>query len=63
MSSPKLRQQIKKAVDRVPTERLQSLAEYIQFLSRPPLVHLVERAEKAITTGQSVPWRSVRDDL
>jgi hypothetical protein len=63
MSTGELRREIKKAVDRVPTERLESLAEYVQFLSRPSLKRRLKDAEEAIAGGKGVNWRSVRRDV
>ena len=63
MSTGELRREIKKAVDRVPTERLESLAEYVQFLSRPSLKRRLKDAEEAIAAGKGVNWRSVRRNV
>lgn len=59
MTSSQLRKQIKKSVDAIPPERLTSLAEYVAFLSRPPLKDRIERAEKAIAARKGVNWRTV----
>ena len=63
MSTVELRREIKKAVDRLPTERLLSLADYVDFLNRPPLVRRVKVAEKEIAAGKGVNWRKVRSDV
>jgi len=63
MSTVKLRREIKKAVDRLPPERLEPLAEYISFLNRRPLVRRLADAEKAIVAGKGVNWRKVRSDV
>ena len=63
MSALKLRQEIKKAVDRLPNERLPSLADYVHFLTRPSLPSRVAEAEKAIAAGKGVNWRKVRSDV
>ncbi|MCX7418084.1 MAG: hypothetical protein NT013_00920 [Planctomycetia bacterium] len=63
MSTVELRREIKKAVDRLPTERLLSLADYVDFLNRPPLVRRVKAAEKEIAAGKGVNWRKVRSDV
>lgn len=63
MNTPKLRDEIKKAIDGVPGERLASLADYVHFLSRPPIVDEIEKAEKAIAAGKGVSWRAVRNDV
>ena len=58
-----LRREIKKAIDRLPTERLESLADYVHFLSRPSLAEKLKDAEKAIAAGKGVNWRKVRSDV
>ena len=63
MSTVELRREIKKAVDRLPTERLLSLADYVDFLNRPPLVRRVKAAEKESAAGKGVNWRKVRSDV
>ena len=63
MSTVELRREIKKVVDRLPPERLASLADYVDFLNRPPLVRRVKGAEKAIAAGKGVHWRKVRADV
>jgi predicted transcriptional regulator len=63
MTKTKLRREIKKAVDRVPLERLKSLADYVQYLSRPSLLERIEKAEKDIAEGKGVSWRTVRRDV
>ena len=63
MSTVKLRREIKKVVDRLPPERLASLADYVDFLNRAPLVRRLAEAEKAIAAGKGVNWRKVRPDV
>ncbi len=63
MSALKLRQEIKKAVDRLPKDRLASLDEYVYFLTRPSLPERLVAAEKAIASGKAVNWRKVRSSL
>ena len=63
MSTGELRRKIKKAVDRVPPERLESLADYVSFLNRPPLAQRVQDAERAIASGKGRNWRRVRSDV
>ena len=63
MSAMNLRREIKKAVDQVPPERLESLADYVQYLSRPSLENRIKEAEKAIADGKGVNWRAVRRDV
>jgi hypothetical protein len=63
MSTVQLRREIKKVVDRLPPERLVSLADYVHFLTRPSLDQRLENAEKAISSGKGVNWRKVRSDV
>jgi len=63
MSTVELRREIKKAVDQLPAERLAGLADYVQFLGRPPLGQRLANAEKAIAANNGVPWRKVRSDV
>jgi hypothetical protein len=63
MSTVELRREIKKVVDRIPPERLESLADYVHFLTRPELAQRLAAAEKAITAGKGVNWRKVRSDV
>jgi hypothetical protein len=58
-----LRREIKKAIDRVPEERLASLADYVAFLNRPSLKEQVEKAEREFKAGKGVNWRKVRSDV
>ena len=59
MSASKLRQEIKKAVDRLPKDRLPSLADNVHFLTRPSLPDRLVAAEKAIAAGKGVNWRQI----
>ena len=63
MSTVELRRKVKKEIDRLPPARLATLAEYVQFLSRPPLDARLRAAEKAIRSGKGVNWRKVRSDV
>jgi len=63
MSSVKLRREIKKAVDQIPPERLESLADFVSFLTRPSLAQRIETAENDIKAGEGVNWRKVRSDV
>jgi hypothetical protein len=63
MSTVELRREIKKAVDRLPPARLESLADYVDFLTRPELQKRLAAAEKAIASGKGVNWRRVRSDV
>jgi hypothetical protein len=62
MSNLQLRREIKKAIDRLPAERLASLADYVHFLSHSDLDRRIVSAEKAIASGHGVNWRKVRTD-
>ena len=59
MSTTELRRKIKKEIDRLPPARLESLADYIGYLSRPPLPQRIAAAEKAIASGTGTNWRKV----
>lgn len=63
MSTAELRREIKQIVDRLPADRLESLADYVQFLNRPELSERLNDAEKAIAAGKGVSWRKVRKDV
>lgn len=63
MSESLLRRELKKAIDRLPVERLASLADYVAFLNRPTLRQQIESAEKDLKAGRGVNWRKVRDDV
>jgi hypothetical protein len=63
MSNLQLRREIKKVVDRLPPERLESLADYVHFLTRPSLTQRIANAEQAIASGKGVDWRKVRSDV
>ncbi len=63
MSTLELRRDIKKAIDRLPPERLASLADYVYFLTRPALEQRVAAAQAAIAAGKGVNWRKVRSDV
>ena len=63
MTTVDLRRKIKKAIDRLPPKRLESLADYVEFLNRPPMPQRLAAAEKAIASGNGVNWRKVRTDV
>jgi hypothetical protein len=63
MTTAEIRREIKKAVDQLPPERLASLADYVQFLTRPSLEQRLASAEKDIADGKGVNWRKVRKDV
>jgi hypothetical protein len=63
MSESVLRREIKKAIDRLPSDRLLSLADYIAFLDRPTLRQRIEKADRDLKAGKGIPWRKVRDDV
>ena len=63
MSTVELRRRIKKAIDRLPPKRLESLADYVEFLTRPPIAQRMAAAERAIAAGKGVNWRKVRSDV
>ena len=63
MSTVQLRRQIKKAVDRLPPQRLASLADYVHFLTRSALEQRLAAAERALASGKGINWRKVRSDV
>ena len=63
MSTVELRRRIKRVIDRLPPQRLESVADYVAFLDRPPIVSLIATAEKALAAGKGIDWRKVRKDV
>jgi hypothetical protein len=63
MSAVELRREIKKAVDKLPPARLESLADYVNFLTRPGLDKRLAAAEKSIASDKGINWRKVRSDV
>ena len=63
MTEANLRREIKKVIDRLPADRLTSLADFVAFLERPTLRHRIEEAERDLEAGKGVNWRKVRDDV
>jgi hypothetical protein len=63
MTTTQLRQKIKQAIDELPAERLESLADYVRFLSRSSLEQRLKEAEEAFAAGKHVNWRDVRSDV
>ena len=74
MSTAELRRRIKKEVDALPPERLQSAADFIAFLgdaasdrtfeeylrTRPPIEERLKQAEKDIAAGRLTPVEQLR---
>jgi len=58
-----MRREIKKALDRLPVERLPSVADYIAFLNRPSHGQQIEKSERDLKAKKGVNWRKVRDDV
>jgi hypothetical protein len=63
MTEATLRREIKKAIDRLPSDRLSSVADYVAFLNRPSLDEQIEKAEREFKAKKGVNWRKVRDDV
>lgn len=63
MTESLLRREIKKAIDRLPADRLSSLADYVAFLDSPTLRQRMEQAERDFKGGKGVRWREVRKDV
>lgn len=58
-----LRRAIKKAIDELSPERLTSLADYVQFLSKPTNEDRLKKAEEDFAAGKGINWRKVRSDV
>ena len=63
MTENLLRREIKKAIDRLPVDRLPSLADYVAFLDRPTIDQQIAKAERDLKANRGVGWRQVRDDV
>ena len=63
MTESLLRRDIKKAIDRLPVDRLPSVADYIAFLDRPTLGQQIEKSERDLKANKGVNWREVRGDV
>lgn len=63
MTTGQLRKHIQKAVKAVPPDRLATLAEYVDFLSRTPLRKQIAKSERDLAAGKGVNWRTVRNDV
>ena len=63
MTESLLRREIKKAIDRLPADRLPSLADYVAFLDSPTLRQRIEQAERDFNAEKAVNWREVRNDV
>jgi hypothetical protein len=63
MATNQFRREIKKAVDQLPDERLESLADYVRFLSRSSIEQRIKEAEEAFAAGKGINWREVRRDV
>ena len=63
MSVTELRRKIKKEIDKVPSTRLASLADYVRFLNTPTVKDRIAQARKDFAEGKGVDWRKVRDDV
>jgi hypothetical protein len=63
MTESVLRREIKKDIDRLPGDRLPSVADYIAFLARPPLRQRIDSAERGLKAKKGVDWRKIREDV
>ena len=63
MTESILRREIKQAIDRLPIDRLASVADFVAFLNRSTLQHQIEKAERDLKAKKGVNWRKVRDDV
>jgi hypothetical protein len=73
MSTVKLRRKIEKQLDDLPLDRLQSAADFIDFLGKkngnrssdgdPRIARMrlrIRQAESAIAAGKLVPWQKLK---
>lgn len=69
MSTTELRRRIKKQLDTLQSERLQSVADYVSFLHRKPTSKEMKlarfraslaKAEKDLAEGRFVSWEELR---
>ena len=63
MSKAALRREIKKAVDRLSEDRLESVADYIAFVNRPTMKQRIQKAEEEFKANKGIDWRKVREDV
>jgi len=63
MSAATLRRELKKAIDRLSLDRLESVADYIAFMNRPTLKERLQKAEEEFKANKGIDWRKVRDDV
>jgi hypothetical protein len=76
MNTTEIRKQIDKNLDRLSSERLDLVAEFIEYLADkesqdatqdlldiPGFFESFERAKKDIAAGRVINWRSVRTDV
>ena len=62
MSTAELRREIKQLIDKLPPDRLESLAGFIETMNRP-LTRRIKQAERSIAKGKGTAWRKVRKDV
>lgn len=63
MTHAQLVREIKKVIEQLPPDRLESVADYVNYLNRPSLQRRIASAEHAIAAGKGVSWRKVRQDV
>ncbi len=63
MTTLSLRGMIKKSIDRLPPDRLETLADFVAYLSRPDLKQRLKLAEREFKAGKGTNWRAVRRDV
>jgi hypothetical protein len=63
MTEALLRREIKQAIDRLPVDRLSSVADYIAFLNQPTLRQRIKKAERDLKANKGINWRKVRGDV
>ena len=63
MSTAELRCDIKKMIDRLPVDRLVTVADFVSYLNCPSLIERIEAAEADLKIGKGTKWRKVRRDV
>lgn len=67
MTEKEIKDQIIKALDKLPPESLAGVLEYVEFISKPEAVtptadelNAIRRGEKEYSRGEYVRWRDIK---
>ena len=67
MTTEEIREQIIKALDKLPSESLEGVLEYVRFISEPEMIpptsdelEAIRRGEEEYSRGEYVRWRDVK---